>query len=75
MNTAARLATGNGPHAPHPGSARRARSQPDAPRRETRPLEPGEIFLCVHYPACQRGGARLIAGTSFCAEHARMEGV
>ena len=47
----------------------------DAPRRETRPLEPGEIFLCVHYPACRRGAAWLIAGTSFCAAHARMEGV
>ena len=43
--------------------------------RETRPLERGEIFLCVHYPECQRGAAWLIAGTSFCAEHARMEGV
>lgn len=47
----------------------------DAPRRETRPLELGEIFLCAHYPECQRGAAWLIAGTSFCAEHARMEGV
>ena len=34
-----------------------------------------EIFLCVRYPACWRRAARLIAGTSFCAEHARMEGV
>ena len=44
------------------------------PLRETRPLELGD-FLCVHYPECQRGAAWLIAGTSFCAEHARMEGV